>query len=83
MIIMDEATSALDNVTQAKIQQAIANICGDKTVITIAHRLSTVVHADRIMVIEQGRVLDQGTHRELLDRCPTYRKLYEAESGAA
>ena len=83
VLMLDEATSALDNVTQAKIQQAIANIRGDKTVITIAHRLSTVVHADRIMVIEQGRVLDQGTHRELLDRCPTYRKLYEAESGAA
>ena len=83
VLMLDEATSALDNMTQAKIQQAIANIRGDKTVITIAHRLSTVVHADRIMVIEQGRVLDQGTHRELLDRCPTYRKLYEAESGAA
>ena len=83
VLMLDEATSALDNMTQAKIQQAIANIRGDKTVITIAHRLSTVVHADRIMVIEQGRVLDQGKHRELLDRCPTYRKLYEAESGAA
>ena len=83
VLMLDEATSALDNITQAKIQQAIANICGERTVITIAHRLSTVVHADRIMVIEQGRVLDQGTHRELLDRCPTYRKLYEAESGAA
>lgn len=48
---------------------------------SIAHRLSTVIHADRIMVIERGRVLDQGTHQELLGRCKTYRALYEAESG--
>jgi len=83
VLMLDEATSALDNMTQAKIQRAIANIRGDRTVITIAHRLSTVVHADRIMVIEEGRVLDQGTHQELLERCDTYRKLYEAETGAA
>lgn len=83
VLMLDEATSALDNITQAKIQQAIANIRGERTVITIAHRLSTVVHADRIMVIEQGRVLDQGTHQELLEHCATYRKLYEAETGAA
>lgn len=83
VLMLDEATSALDNTTQAKIQQAITNIRGERTVITIAHRLSTVVHADRILVIEQGRVLDQGTHQELLERCATYRELYEAESGAA
>ena len=83
VLMLDEATSALDNMTQAKIQQAIANIRGERTVITIAHRLSTVVHADRILVIDRGRVLDQGTHRELLERCGTYRKLYEAESETA
>lgn len=83
VLMLDEATSALDNMTQAKIQQAIANIRGERTIITIAHRLSTVVHSDRIMVIENGRVLDQGTHRELLERCTTYRKLYEAELGKA
>ncbi len=81
VLMLDEATSALDNMTQAKIQQAIANIRGERTVIIIAHRLSTVIHADRIMVIERGRVLDQGTHQELLGRCATYRMLYEAESG--
>ena len=83
VLMLDEATSALDNMTQAKIQQAMANIRGERTIITIAHRLSTVVHSDRIMVIENGRVLDQGTHRELLERCTTYRKLYEAELGKA
>ena len=83
VLMLDEATSALDNMTQAKIQQAIANIRGERTIITIAHRLSTVVHSDRIMVIGDGRVLDQGTHRELLERCTTYRELYEAEMGKA
>lgn len=81
VLMLDEATSALDNMTQARIQQAIANVRGDRTVITIAHRLSTVVHADRILFIGQGRVLDQGTHQELLERCAPYRKLYEAEAG--
>ena len=82
VLMLDEATSALDNITQAKIQQAIANIRGERTVITIAHRLSTVVHADRILVIGQGRVLDQGTHQELIGRCPEYRELYNAEAAA-
>ena len=80
VLMLDEATSALDNITQAKIQQAISNIRGERTVITIAHRLSTVVHADRIMVIGQGGVLDQGSHQELIGRCPEYRELYEAEA---
>ena len=80
VLMLDEATSALDNITQAKIQQAISNIRGERTVITIAHRLSTVVHADRIMVIGRGGVVDQGPHQELIGRCPEYRELYEAES---
>lgn len=80
VLMLDEATSALDNITQAKIQQAISNIRGERTVITIAHRLSTVVHADRIMVIGRGSVVDQGSHQELIGRCPEYRELYEAES---
>jgi len=81
VLMLDEATSALDNITQAKIQQAVDNIRGERTVITIAHRLSTVAHADRIMVIHQGQVLDQGTHQELMERCEVYRALYEAEAG--
>ena len=70
ILLLDEATSALDNVTQSRIQEAVGNIRGERTVITIAHRLSTVVHTDRILFIGQGKVLDQGTHRELLERCP-------------
>ena len=83
VLMLDEATSALDNMTQARIQQAIANIRGERTVIMIAHRLSTVVNANRIMVIDQGQVVDQGTHSELIARCEIYRKLYEAESKTA
>ena len=83
VLMLDEATSALDNMTQARIQQAIANIRGERTVIMIAHRLSTVVNANRILVIDEGRVVDQGTHGELMARCETYRRLYEAESKTA
>ena len=81
VLILDEATSALDNVTQEKVRQAI-NAVGksQKTVIIVAHRLSTVAGADRIFMIDQGRVLDQGTHQELLARCAAYRRLYETET---
>lgn len=79
VLMLDEATSALDNITQARIQQAIARIRGDRTVLMIAHRLSTVIHADRIIVIGKGRILDQGSHQELMERCEAYRRLYEAE----
>ena len=83
VLMLDEATSALDNITQSKIQQAISNIRGERTVITIAHRLSTVVQADRIFVIEKGRIIDEGTHNELLERCETYRRLYNSETGVS
>ena len=79
ILMLDEATSALDNITQAKIQQAIENIHGQTTIIMVAHRLSTVVGADRIMLVEGGRVLDQGTHQELMERCSSYRELYLME----
>ncbi|MBQ9010494.1 MAG: ABC transporter ATP-binding protein [Clostridia bacterium] len=81
ILMLDEATSALDNLTQARIQQAIENVRGDRTVITIAHRLSTVIHADRILFIRDGQVIDQGSHQDLLAHCADYRKLYEAELG--
>ena len=82
IILFDEATSALDNLTQSKIQKAIENIGEDRTIILIAHRLSTVIHADRIMYMEDGKILDQGSHQELLERCQPYRVLYKEEAGA-
>lgn len=81
VLLLDEATSALDNQIQREIQTAINNIRGDRTILIIAHRLSTIVDADEIMFIEDGRVLDHGSHEELLARCSSYRKLYEAEAG--
>ena len=81
ILLLDEATSALDNQTQREIQSAIGNIRGNCTILIIAHRLSTIVDADRILYMEDGKILDEGTHQELLERCAPYRELYEAESG--
>ena len=81
VLLLDEATSALDNQIQREIQTAINNIRGDRTILIIAHRLSTIVDADEIMFIEDGRVLDHGSHEELLARCGSYRELYEADAG--
>ena len=81
IMIFDEATSALDNVTQAKVQKAIDAVRKDRTVILIAHRLSTVIHADRILYMSDGRILAEGTHEELLKTCEQYRLLYQQEAG--
>ena len=80
--LFDEATSALDNETQAKIQQAIDNLKHERTILIIAHRLSTVINCDRICFIENGRIADSGSHGELMERCAAYRQLYESEMGA-
>ena len=80
IILFDEATSALDNVTQAKIQQAIDSIGKDRTIILIAHRLSTVIGADRILYMQDGKVLAEGNHEELLKTCEPYRLLYQEEA---
>ena len=79
VILFDEATSALDNVTQAKIQEAIDHMKKDRTVMLIAHRISTVVNADRILYIQDGKVLAEGSHTDLLQTCEPYRILTEME----
>ena len=79
ILLLDEATSALDNVTQSRIREALSNVRKDRTVVMVAHRLSTIIDADRIIYIEDGRVLDEGTHNELILRCKPYRELYENE----
>ena len=79
IILFDEATSALDNETQSKIQDAIDNMKNEYTILIIAHRLSTIKNADRILYIEDGRVLAEGTHEELLKNCVEYKKLYYSE----
>lgn len=82
IVILDEATASVDSVTEAKIQQAIENIFAEKTVIVIAHRLSTIQQADVIVVLEQGTVVEHGSHSELLTLNGRYAELVEAGKAA-
>ncbi|MFZ1682502.1 MAG: ABC transporter ATP-binding protein [Candidatus Zixiibacteriota bacterium] len=75
VLILDEATSALDSASEQLIQDSLRHILKGKTAIIIAHRLSTVQDADRIIALDAGRIVDQGTHGELTERCPLYREL--------
>ncbi|MFI4892348.1 MAG: ABC transporter ATP-binding protein [Phycisphaerales bacterium JB058] len=75
ILILDEATSMIDADSEAKIADALNEFSAGRTTLIVAHRLSTVVSADRIVVMESGRIVDQGTHSELLNRCETYRTL--------
>jgi len=83
ILILDEATSSLDSLTEQAIQAALDEAMVDKTVIVIAHRLSTIAHLDRILVFDGGRVLEEGTHAELLRRRGAYYQLWsrQAEAG--
>jgi len=79
VLILDEATSALDSESEALVQSALHNLMSGRTVFVIAHRLSTVRRADRIVVIENGTIADIGRHEELMTRLGTYRRLYELQ----
>jgi ATP-binding cassette subfamily B protein/subfamily B ATP-binding cassette protein MsbA len=78
LLLLDEATSALDNRTERLVQQALENLRSDRTCFVIAHRLSTVQQADRICVLDHGRLVEQGTHAELIGKGGAYSKLCEA-----
>jgi subfamily B ATP-binding cassette protein MsbA len=79
ILILDEATSALDSESEALVQSALQNLMTGRTVFVIAHRLSTVRRADRIVVLENGAITDAGTHEDLLGRLGTYRRLYDLQ----
>lgn len=79
IILFDEATSALDNETQSEIQNAIDNLKGEYTVLIVAHRLSTVIDSDKIFVVDDGKIIDSGSHKELLKKSEFYRNLYEKD----
>ena len=79
IILFDEATSALDNETQSKIQEAINNLKGEYTILTIAHRLATVVDSDKIFVVDKGKIIATGTHEELLKNCKLYKQIYKKD----
>ncbi len=79
IIVLDEATSALDNKSQAKIVKAIDGLKKDHTIIIVAHRLSTIVNADKILVLDDGKIVDSGTHLELFNTSPIYTDLYQSE----
>ncbi len=83
LLILDEATSALDTESERIVQLALENLMQSRTSVVIAHRLSTILTADVIVVMENGRIVDQGPHAALLARCEIYQRLYEMQYGCA
>lgn len=82
VLVFDEATSAVDNETEAAIQKSLERVAVGRTTILVAHRLSTIVKADRIFVLDEGRVVESGTHAELLARGGVYADLWRVQTGA-
>ena len=81
ILLLDEATSSLDSYSEARVQRAVDRLVSGRLAISIAHRLSTLRNASRILVLEQGEVMGLGTHQQLLVNCPTYVRLWEAQGG--
>ena len=80
LLILDEASSSLDSESEALVQDALERLMGGRTTLVIAHRLSTVIRSDRILVLDQGRIVDEGSHRELLERSEVYDRLYRRQT---
>ena len=82
ILILDEATSALDSEVEAAIQEQLADLMAGKTVIAIAHRLSTIARMDRLIIMDRGRIVEEGSHEALLERNGVYARLWRRQSGA-
>jgi ATP-binding cassette subfamily B protein len=80
-LVLDEATSALDSEVEASIQEALGRVMQGKTVLAIAHRLSTIVAMDRIVVLDQGRIVEEGNHEALLAKGGLYARYWARQSG--
>ncbi|MHC5832821.1 MAG: ATP-binding cassette domain-containing protein, partial [Nostoc sp.] len=76
ILILDEATSSIDTRTEALVQEALARLFKHRTSFVIAHRLSTVINADQVLVVEQGKIVERGTHAELIAKQGVYANLY-------
>ena len=79
MLILDDSTSAVDTATDAKIRQAFRQDLPGTTKLIVAQRIGTIMNADRIVVLDDGKVVGQGTHKELLDNCDVYRQIAESQ----
>ena len=75
-MLLDEATSSMDSETEARVQRAMESLIRSRTCVVVAHRLSTIRHADRILLFQRGRILEQGSHDELLTQNGAYARLY-------
>lgn len=83
IVILDEATSALDSLTEQHVQKSLETLIAEKTTIIIAHRLSTLIRMDRILVFDEGKIIEEGSHEQLLSQGGHYVKMWEAQNGAA
>ena len=81
ILILDEATSALDSEVEAAIQESLRTLMSGKTVIAIAHRLSTIAAMDRLIIMDEGRIIEDGSHTELLRAGGLYASLWQRQSG--
>ena len=82
LLILDEATSAVDNETEAALQRSIQKISNDRTTLIVAHRLSTIRNADEIIVLDNGKIVEKGTHDNLLNHNGVYAKLWSVQTGS-
>jgi ATP-binding cassette subfamily B protein len=83
LLLLDEATSAVDSEIEAEIQRAIRELMRGRTTIAVAHRLSTILEADEILVLHHGQIRERGTHRDLLAKGGLYERLYRLQAGLA